>query len=144
MNKTPILSTEEDRRSFQKCTERDVRTIALLLIMISYILIALSTDYPQTDPWCAFLNLETRNLICAFPLVETRTTTINRTGKQEERLMKMPQGLKNRNLYLFKCLWYQVKICIKLIYTVNFNTWYMYFYRDKNWQIWHFKYPRWF
>ena len=47
-------------------------------------------------------NLETENLICAFPLLETRTTTINRTGKQEKRLMKMPQGLKNRNLIFQK------------------------------------------
>jgi hypothetical protein len=47
-------------------------------------------------------NLETKNLICAFPLLETRTTTINRTGKQEKRLMKMPQGLKNRNLIFQK------------------------------------------
>ena len=47
-------------------------------------------------------NLETENLICAFPLLETRTTTINRTGKQDKRLMKMPQGLKNRNLIFQK------------------------------------------
>jgi hypothetical protein len=47
-------------------------------------------------------NLETENLICAFPLLEIRTTTINRTGKQEKRLMKMPQGLKNRNLIFQK------------------------------------------
>ena len=49
-----------------------------------------------------------------FPLLETRTTTINRTGKQEKRLMKMPQGLKNRNLFFseIKCLWYQVKTFI--------------------------------
>jgi hypothetical protein len=30
-------------------------------------------------------NLETENLICTFPLLETRKTTINRTGKQEKR-----------------------------------------------------------
>jgi hypothetical protein len=57
---------------------------------------------PQTDPSCAFFNLETQNLMCAFPLLETRTTTINRTGKQKKRLMKMPQGLKNRNLIFQK------------------------------------------
>jgi hypothetical protein len=37
----------EDRRLFQNCTKRDVRTIALLLIMISYILMVLSTDHPR-------------------------------------------------------------------------------------------------
>ena len=40
--------------------------------------------------------------------------------------MKMPQGLKNRNLIFseIKCLWYQVKTFITKIYTVNYNTWY--------------------
>ena len=59
-------------------------------------------------------NLETENLICAFPLLETRTTTINRTGKQEKRLMKMPQGLKKQKLNFseIKCLGYQVKTFI--------------------------------
>ena len=37
-----------------------------------------------------------------FFLLETRPTTINRTGKQEERLMKMPQGLKNKILIFQK------------------------------------------
>jgi hypothetical protein len=42
----------------------------------------------------------------AFPLLETRKIPINRTGKQEERLMKMHQGLKNRNLFFsdIKCI----------------------------------------
>ena len=31
-------------------------------------------------------------------------------------------------MYLFKCLWYQVKTVITWIYTVNYNTWYMYFH----------------
>ena len=40
-------------------------------------------------------NLEMENLICAFPLLETRTTTINRTGKQENVC-----GIKSKLLLL--------------------------------------------
>ena len=59
-------------------------------------------------------NLETENLICAFPLLETRTTTINRTRQAREATDEnAPRSKKQKlNFSEIKCLWYQVKTFI--------------------------------
>jgi hypothetical protein len=143
MNNTPRLSIEKNRRLFQKCTKRDN------CAFINYDKLYINGVEYRPPPWCTFLNLETRNLICASlpPLLETRT--IGQASSRSDwlkctKVYKAESYYFRNKMYLFKCLWYQVKTFTTWIYTVNYNTWYMYIYRDKNWQIWHFKYPRWF